>query len=365
MERGRRALAAVAGVALAAALPSGLGKPAAAQLLITSADGGTTWKLGTIAQLQGEAADNANGAGRAYNLFFRRVRLEGAVTSGDLAVFFETDSGTLGKGNPDGTKQSANSLFFLDLDVTWSFAREFKLDGGLIRLAPTYTHNQNASSTLALDISPYAYVESAPLATNSGRDYGLQARGYLADHLEYRLGAFQGLRGKNDTNPLRTAGRLAWYVFGVEDSLQYRGTSLGKLRTLSFGAGFDAQKSYRNYGFDVYCDQPLHGGDGLTLELDRSWYDGHHFLLTLPKQVTSLAEIGYYLAAVKLLPFFQYAQERYAAGVTLPSEKRYQFGAGYYFHGYNSNLKLAWTRIDRAGSKAGNDVVLQYQFYVF
>jgi len=361
--------AAVVLAAAAALVPCGLcgpcSRPAAAQLLIASADGGTTLKLGTLAQIQGEATDNAGGDGRAYNLFFRRVRLEGALASGALAIFFETDSGTLGKGNPDGSKQTANGLVFLDFAVTYSFARELKLDGGLIRLAPTYTHNQVASSTLALDISPYAYVESAPLGTNSGRDYGAQARGLVADHLEYRLGVFQGLRGSNETNQFRYSGRLAYYLFGPEDGLYYRGTSLGQLRTLSLATAFDTQSSYRNYNFDVYYDQPVHGGDGLTVEIDRSWYDGHAFLPALPRQATLLAEAGYYVSAWKLLPFVQYARQRFAAGVTQPSESRCQLGAGYYFHGYNSNLKLAWTRIDRGGTKGLNDVVVQYQFYVF
>jgi len=361
--------AAVVLAAAAALVPCGLcgpcSRPAAAQLLIASADGGTTLKLGTLAQVQGEATDNAGGDGRAYNLFFRRVRLEGALASGALAIFFETDSGTLGKGNPDGSKQTANGLVFLDFAVTYSFARELKLDGGLIRLAPTYTHNQVASSTLALDISPYAYVESAPLGTNSGRDYGAQARGLVADHLEYRLGVFQGLRGSNETNQFRYSGRLAYYLFGPEEGLYYRGTSLGQLRTLSLATAFDTQSSYRNYNFDVYYDQPVHGGDGLTVEIDRSWYDGHAFLPALPRQATLLAEAGYYVSAWKLLPFVQYARQRFAAGLTQPSESRCQLGAGYYFHGYNSNLKLAWTRIDRGGTKGLNDVVVQYQFYVF
>ncbi len=354
-----------AALVLAAAMPLLLARPAAAQLLLTSADGETTFKLGTIAQIQGEATDNAPGDGRAYNLFFRRLRIEGAAQSGDLSLFFETDSGTLGKGNPDGTKQSATGLVFLDFALTWTFAKELHLDGGLIRLAPTYTHNQAANSTLALDISPYAYVESTPLETNSGRDFGVQARGYFDDHLEYRLGVFQGLRGKDEVNPFRVSGRLAYYVFGAEEGLYYRGTSLGTLRTLSFGTAFDTQRSYKNYNFDVYYDQPLHGGDGLTFELDHSWYDGGDFLPTLPKQTTSLAEVGYYFHSCKLLPFFQYAQERFAAGVAQPSERRFQTGIGYYLHGYNSNLKLAWTRIDRDGLPGANDVVVQYQFYVF
>lgn len=350
--------ATLAGVALA------LAAPAAAQLVVTSQDGGTTMKLGTIIQTQGESETNTNGT-HADNLFFRRLRLEGLFHTGNLEVWFETDSSTYGKGNPDGSKQSTNGIVFLDFDVTYKFAQEFMLDGGLVRLAPTYTHNQNASSTLALDISPYAYVESAATNTNSGRDFGVQARGYFDDHLEYRLGAFQGLRGVDDVNPLRTAGRLAWWFVGAEETLNYRGTSLGKIQTIEIGTGFDTQKSYRNYNLDAYWDQPLHGGDGLTMQVDRSWYNHNAFLPTLPEQTTSLAEIGYYFHAVKLQPFFQWSQERYASFVNLPSEQRFQSGIAWYFHGYNSNLKLAWTRIDRERTIAINDWVLQYQFYVF
>jgi hypothetical protein len=360
-----RAASAAFALAVTAAAAGGAGRPAAAQLIVTSADGATTFKLGTIAQIQAEAMDNANADNRAYNLFFRRVRLEGQLDSGNLSMYFETDSSTLGKGNPDGSKQFANSMVLLDAVVTYSFAKELKLDGGLIRLAPTYTHNQSANSTLALDISPYAYIESAALTTNSGRDYGVQARGYFDDHLEYRLGAFQGYRGKNDVNAFRYSGRLAWYFFGAEEGLFYRGTSLGKVQTLSVGTAFDTQKSYRNYNFDVYYDQPVAGGDGLTFQLDHSWYNGNEFLPSLPKQTTSLAEIGYYLHEAKVLPFFQWTQEKYAADVPLLSQNRYQLGLGYYFQGFNSNLKLAWTRIDTESVKGLNDVVLQYQFYVF
>jgi hypothetical protein len=339
--------------------------PAGAQLSIASQDGGTALKLGAIVQMQGESETNANGDGHADNLFFRRVRLEGLFTSGNLEVYFETDSSTYGKGNADGSKQSSNAVQFLDFDLTYKFAKEFMLDGGLVRLAPTYTHNQNASSTLALDISPYAYVESAPLDTDSGRDFGVEARGYIDDRLEYRLGAFQGLRGVDDVNSFRSVGRLSWWFFGPQETLNYRGTSLGKIQSLEVGAAFDTQKSYRNYNCDVYWDQPVNGGDGLTFQADHSWYNRNDFLPTLPEQTTSLAEIGYYFHAVKLQPFFQWSQEKYASYVSLPSEQRFQSGIAWYLHGYNSNLKLAWTRIDRERAIAIDDWVLQYQFYVF
>jgi hypothetical protein len=358
---GSAAGASLAAAALLAALAA---SPAAAQLVVASPDGGTTFKLGTLMQIQGESETNTDGS-HADNIFFRRVRLLGLFDTGNLEVYFETDSSTYGKGNADGSKQDATAIVFLDFDITYKFAKEFMLDGGLVRLAPTYTADTAANSTMALDISPYAYIESTPLETNSGRDWGVQARGYFDDHLEYRLGAFQGARGVDDVNPFRYFGRLSWWFFGPQEGLTYRGTSLGKIQSLEIGTAIDAQKSYKNYNFDLYYDQPVNGGDGVTFQLDHSWYNGNQFLPTLPQQITSLAEIGYYFAPVKLQPFFQYTQDKYAAGVPLPSEKRFQTGIGWYFHGQNSNLKLAWTRIDRENVIPINDWVLQYQFFVF
>ncbi len=336
---------------------------AAAQLVVSSATGDTSLKLGTIVQIQGE--DLSTSTYSADNLFFRRVRLEGLFNTGDLSVYFETDSGTLGKAALNGTKADATAIQFLDFAVTYAFAKELMLDGGLIRLAPNYDHNISANSTMAMDISPYAYIESAPLTTNSGRDYGVEARGYFDDHLEYRLGAFQGYRGENDSNDFRYSGRLGWYFFTPEETLTYRGTSLGKIQTLEIGAGFDTQKAYHNYNVDLFYDQPLRGGDGLTLQFDDSWFNGGDFLPALPKQTTLLAEIGYYFGAIKLQPFFQYSREKFGAFVGQASEERYQVGAGYYFHGQNSNLKFACTFIDHQGIAQQRDYVLQYQFFVF
>jgi hypothetical protein len=360
---GRRLLQAAGALALATTWLALFAPSAAAQLIITSADGDTRFKLGTIVQIQGE--DLATSTYSSDNLFFRRVRLEGALDTGNLSVYFETDSGTLGKAALNGTKASATAISFLDFALTYHFLPEFMLDGGLLRLAPNYDHNISANSTMALDISPYAYLESTPLTTNSGRDFGLQARGYIADHLEYRFGVFQGLRGVDDVNAFRYSGRLAYYFFGAEETLSYRGTSLGKLRTLEVGGGFDTQKGYRNTNVDFFYDQPLNGGDGLTVQFDDSWYNGGDFLTAIPRQTTMVAEIGYYFHAVKLQPFYQYTRDRFAAGVDQPSEERSEIGAGYFFHGQNSNLKFACSFITHQGMPQEKDYVLQYQFYVF
>jgi hypothetical protein len=340
--------------------------PATAQLQFSSADGKQSFKIGVLGQLQAESIENGNAQNdSANNLFLRRIRLLGNFKLSDqLTVFFDTDSPNLGKGNPDGTKNNAD-IFIQDFVVTYAFRKEFQLDGGMLLMAQSYNHNQSAATLLALDYGPYTFVESVPTTARTGRDYGLQARGYLGgDHLEYRAGVFQGVRGVNNTNSFRYAGRLAYYVFGPETTYFYRGTSLGKTQTLSIGGSFDRQEDYKSVGADLFWDQPIPGGDGVTLQADYNQIDGDVFIPTLPKQRDAMVEVGYYFHTIKLMPYVQFARQDFDA-FTRPDEKRTQGGLAFWFAGHNSNLKLAWTKIDRDGAKKRNQYQLQYQVFQF
>jgi hypothetical protein len=352
-------------VLVAAALLAAFARPATAQIQMTSADGKQSFKIGVLGQLQLESIDNTNGKDKADNIFLRRIRLLGNFKLSDqLTVFFDTDAPNLGKGNADGSKNNAD-LFLQDFIVTYAFSKEFQLDGGMLLTAQSYNHNQSAASLLALDYSPYTFVESVPTTSRTGRDYGVQARGYLGgDHLEYRAGVFQGLRGVNNTNSFRYAGRLAYYVFGPETTYFYRGTSLGKTQTLSIGGSFDKQEDYKNYGADLFWDQPIAGGDGLTVQADYNKIDGDVFITALPKQTDTMVEAGYYFHAIKLMPYVQLARQDFDAA-TRPDEKRAQGGVAFWFAGHNSNLKLAWTKIDRDGAKKRNQLQVQYQVFAF
>jgi len=351
---------------LAAAFLAVAARPAAAQLQFSSADGKQSFKIGVLGQLQAEKIDNADlKEDSSNNLFLRRLRLLGNFKLSDaLTVYFDTDVPNLGKGNPDGTKNNAD-LFIQDFIVTYTFSKAFQLDGGMLLMAQTYNHQQSAASLMALDFGPYTFVESVPTTSRTGRDYGVQARGYLGDdHLEYRAGVFQGVRGVNNTNSFRYAGRLAYYVFGPETTYFYRGTSLGKTQTLSIGGSFDRQQDYKSYGADLFWDQPIAGGDGLTLQADYQKLDGDVFIPGLPKQTNAMVEVGYYLHAIHLQPYVQFARQDFDAFLR-PDEKRTQGGLAYYFNGHNSNLKLALTKIDKDGAKKRNQVQLQYQVFAF
>jgi hypothetical protein len=353
-------------LAIAAALLAIAGLPAAAQLQLNTADGSASLKLGTLVQLQAQSLDNAGATDQAKDLFLRRLRLIGLFKWGDkVAVFFQTDDPNLGKGNPDGTKNVNNGIFLQDAVVTYTFAHALQLDGGEILLADSYNHNQSAGQLMALDYGPFSFTETAAIQANIGRDYGAQARGYLAnDHLEYRLGIFQGKRGEGETNAFRYAGRLALWVLGAQTGNFYRGTSLGKVQSLEIGGSFDKQKQFSVYDGDIFWDQPLGNGDGITVQFDYTKWDGGAFLGAIPKQTTTLAEVGYYIGAIKLQPFVQYSQERFDDH-SLANLKRTTFGLGYYPYGHTSDVKFAYTKLQQTGAVNRDQFQLQYQVFIW
>ncbi|HEV3073434.1 MAG TPA: hypothetical protein VHB47_03355 [Thermoanaerobaculia bacterium] len=339
--------------------------PAAAQLQFSTADGGTSLKLGVLGQLQAQDIDTPDGKDSAKDLYFRRLRLVGQFKYGDkLSVYFDTDSPNLGKGNADGTKNINTSIYIQDFVVTYTFAHEFQLDGGEILLAQSYNHNTSSAQLMPLDFGPFTFTETGAIQGNVGRDYGAQARGYLgSDHLEYRLGIFQGDRGKDETNAFRYAGRLSLWVFGAQTGLFYRGTSLGQIQSMEIGGSFDRQKQYSAYTGDFFWDQPVGNGDGVTLQFDYTKWDGGTFI-PIPKQNTILAEAGYYLGAIKTQPFFQYSRENFDHNSN-PDQKRTTFGLGFFPRGHNSDVKFAYTRLQGTGQVSRNQYQLQYQIFIW
>ncbi len=236
------------GVALAFAHPS------SAQYQVTSADGKSSLRFGALSQLQAEWIDTQGSSQPSQNLFVRRVRLMVGGKLGDkLSLFFETDCPNLGKASSDGTKNEG-TIFVQDLVVTYSFSQALKLDAGMLLVPLAYHSGQGATSLLGVDYSPYAFLPSTPTKSRMGRDYGAQARGYLlGQHLEYRAGVGQGVRGPTAGNPFRTYGRVVYYPFETQSDLFYAGTAFGKRRLLGFGASFDRQKEYSTIGADVFA----------------------------------------------------------------------------------------------------------------
>ena len=343
--------------------------PAAAQLQWSSKDGSQSFKVGILGQMQAEEADVAGSNDTSKNLFLRRLRLIlGYNLSDKLSIFFDTDDPNLGKAtaalNAAGVKD-AGTIFVQDFVATYKFAKGFQLDGGLLLMEQDYNHNQSAASLMALDFGPFIFNESTPTQSRTGRDYGLRARGYVADdHLEYRLGLYQGVRGINNSNEFRYAGRLMYSFFTPQVGLFYRGTSLGKAQTLAIGGSFDKQEQYHNYGGDLYLDHPLGSGNSLVVQVDYNEIDGGKFLTTLPKQDDLMIEAGLYFAAVKLQPFIQYSSEDFKDPLRI-DETRKTAGIGYFLAGHNDTVKLSYTRIEPKHGDSRKQINLQWQVFQF
>lgn len=338
--------------------------PVHAQLQITSPDGDASIKLGLLAQGRYEALESAGGEDTAQNLFLRRLRFLAAGKVGERWSFFlETDSPNLGKGTVDGTKSDPD-IFVQDFVVTYAHGDALNVDFGMLLLAVSHQSNQGAVTLLGTDYGPYSFIWSGPTDSRVGRDYGVRLRGYLLDdHLEYRAGVYQGVRGEDSGNPFRFVGRLVWNVFQAEKGLFYNGAHLGKKRVLSFGASVDTQDDYEAFTGDLFWDQPLAGGNAFTLQADVTTYDGGGFI-ALPEQTTTFVETGFYHGGTKLMPYLQYSTRDFDAGA-LADQEQLQVGLAWMAAGHNRNVKLSWTRIEQDGAPDRDQLWLNAQFFTF
>jgi hypothetical protein len=123
------------------------------------------------------------------------------------------------------------------------------VEGGLMLTPNSHNSETSAAALLPIDYGPYSFLESTPTGSRVGRDYGVQLRGYLAKHFEYRLGVYQGYRGENSTEPFRYVGRVVFYLFDPETGFFYTGTSLGTKKIVAIGLSADFQDTYQSYAF--------------------------------------------------------------------------------------------------------------------
>src|SRR2546428_444409 len=143
------------------------------------------------------------------NLFIRRVRfLVGGQVAPKVTFFFETDNPNLGK-TVSGTKNISTGFTVQDAYLEWKVTDAFALDAGLIFIPLCRNCIQSAASLLPIDYGAYSFLHGGPTRSVVGRDTGFMAKGYLAkNRLEYRVGAFQGVRDALSRNPFRSSGHL-------------------------------------------------------------------------------------------------------------------------------------------------------------
>ena len=335
---------------------------------IRSSDGSASLTFGILAQPQFETLTTADAEATAKHFLIRRIRLVFAGNLGERVSFFiDTDAPNIGKPNAAGRK-GEDAIFMQDLAITFAATRWMNFDAGLV-IVPVGRHaTQSAATLLGVDYGAFSFSHSDPTNCRMGRDYGVQARGYLAGrHIEFRAGVFNGARGVTDTAPLRYTLRGVWYPFEAETGLFYTGTTLGARRIVSIGASVDHQDGYTAAGGDVFVDQPLAGGTrSLTGQLDYTHYDGGLSLPQLPHQEVWLVEAGVYDKATRVGPFVQWTTRQVASpSATTPDETKVTGGMAYWAHGHRFNVKLGIGRATRTAAPSRTQVVVQGQLYVF
>jgi len=340
--------------------------PAAAGQAVLKVDENVSIRFGFSFQGWADWAQDAVSGGYAQNLFIRRASLYvGAQLAPNVTFFLRTDDSNLGKA----PKDLGTGFFIEDGYLEWEVADSFLLDGGLILIPLCRNCLEYSVRLLTLDFGSFSFLSNSVTQSSVARDTGFQAKGYLAgDHLEYRIGLFQGLREPGSRNSFRSAGRLQYNFFETERGEFYTGTYLGTKKILAIGAGYDLQGDYRAFAGDLFLDLPVGRGNGLTGEFDFLRWDGGSTFPTLLKQNDLLVQGGYYVSAVKLLPWGRWESQSYAdAGSPSKDQQKIQFGLTWYPEAHSFNIRAAWGRVlPRAdGVPATNQFTVQIQVFYF
>jgi Phosphate-selective porin O and P len=337
--------------------------PAAAQATIKVNDD-VNLRFGVLGQVQADTLEDPGTDATTNNLFIRRVRLLfGGQVAKNVTFFVETDSANLGR-SVAGVKNIPSTTIIQDAYGEFKARDEFAIDAGLMFVPFSRNSVQSAATLLPIDYGAYTFTQSAPTQSSTGRDTGIQAKGYFAkNHFEYRLGAFQGARDARSHRAFRVAGRAMYNFLDTEVGFFYTGTNVGKRKVAAVAGAFDTQSDYHAYDGDVFIDYPA-GPGAVTLQFDYTRFDGGTTLTAIPKQNDLLLELGYLITAVKVTPVLQIAT-RDILDTTKGDEKRYSLGANYWWAAHNANVKLAFMRIDPTGAAVQKEFTIQLQFFYY
>lgn len=326
-------------------------------------DGKTSLSLGFLAQPQFESLENAAGTDSAENVFFRRIRfMAGGKITPKLSYFVESDNPNWGKKGADGKR--INEFFLQDAYVSYAFRPEFQLDGGMILIPVSHNTGQSAASLLTVDYGSYSFLASDPTRSKIGRDYGLQARGYIKKHFEYRVGVYRGNRNHDGEFPYRYTARFVWYPLEADTGFFYTGTTHGQKKIIGLGATTDHQGDYSANSVDFFLDHPTKNGDAVTFQADFIHYNGGKSFTTLPKQNDWLLEGGYYFKKVKLGPYVQFASRDLSNPQSL-DDRKIQGGVAYWIQKHRLNIKAGYGKIMKDHSPDRSQFVVQAQFFYY
>ncbi|MBM4373050.1 MAG: hypothetical protein FJ098_15455 [Deltaproteobacteria bacterium] len=297
-------------------------------------------------QIPGEGVTpDDNGMGQEFFLRRTRIILAGNVNKW-IHFFFETDNPNMGRNG------AATNTFTQDGFVDFRFYNELKVAMGMI-LLPFSRHNrQSAASLMGLDYHAPVFTAFGP--TNLWRDYGIEARGIVMNHIDYRVGVFRGFQGPAATNDVpRFAGRVVYNVFDVEDNFFYGGTYLGNKKIVALGFGFDVQPegavdedgrkdTYYAFTGDVFVDWPLGQDMAATLNTGVLYYYNGDKKTVIGTSIALFGELGFLWKGLQPVFGFEWAQPMDTDTFKDNQILNFRAGLNYYIKGHNATVKLEY-----------------------
>ena len=299
--------------------------------------------------------------GYALDFYCRRCRLfaTGSVVK-DITFNLLMEASNFGKADPVTGVKAFVAPQFLDAYGQVKFNNFISLSAGSILLPLTRNGLQPTTTYLSID---NANVDTTPILQGNStvlRDLGMQANGFfLDDHLEYRLGVFQGTRAPAVTtgtgagatttqtaghNPPRVVAMLSYNLWDTEKGYVNGGHYYGAKKVFGFmvnadyqilrkvdspGPGF-SKDAYMGLSAATFINYPLSGsanpktgGDELVGLLQFGMYDGGGRSPVDPtspgtysavlRQINLLAEAAYFNKAAQM-SFFLKLEARKIAG---------------------------------------------------
>jgi hypothetical protein len=339
-------------------------------------------RFGLLAQGWADIAQDATTKNYANNLFLRRIRfIVGGQLSPNISFFFETDNPNDGKA----PKALGNGFITQDAFLEWkpNGSTAFMVDAGL--MLPPLCRNclESAATILSLDYGSFSFTESAATQSVVGRDTGFLAKGYLAGgHFEYRAGIFNGFRAAGARNAFRETARLSYNPWDTESGYVYPGVYLGNKKVLQFGGGLDHQQDYKAYSVDGFISLPMGGGpaggapttpappaparNAVNAEVTLLAFDGGKTFTAIPEQKAATAQLGYYVAGLKVMPFVRLEKQDFRATANNGRDNnRQQVGLTWFPNGHNFNIKGAYSRVDPRAGNTTNEFTIQMQFFYY
>ena len=396
-----------------------------------------TWfRFGAQVQAWYKAAQDrilqSNGSDGTYAMdyYCRRCRFF-ATGSVVKDVYFNVlfEASNLGKFDAvTGTKSFA-APNILDAYGQVKFADWFWLSGGNILLPLTRNGLQPTTTYLSIDTANVASTPALQGNTNTAvlRDLGFQANGFfLENHLEYRVGVFQGTRQGAVTtgtppnvvvtqtgshNGPRVVAMASYNFWDIETGYVNGGHYYGARKVVGVMGNFDYQilrtdgppapgtskNAYYGVSAAAFLNYPLsgqpspRGGDEVVGLLQWGYYDGGlrqtgavpsnpGSYPNVLKQMNYLAEAGYYNHASKFSVFGKFEKRKISDDYSGPVGTAFKIasnqtwiagGAKYYVGPFNfMNFALQYERIinDDAPStqqSGTNNITFQMQTLLY